>query len=224
MRQLQKTQKTSAFTLIELLCVVSIILVLAALVSAVTQSAIKKTRDVSSLNNLSQLSKALILYNSENGRYPYSVDNSAGFSDFWVEAVKPYLGNQTNSFQSPNEKHHNGLSDYGANNLVVNPARTGVAGTPAGQRIVASIQRQSGVVLLSDARDTSGSALGGSWMVDGQQWIQNGQGMGSPFSAWPPRNSGGKVQAAFVDGHVESVTGERWTSERQSFFDPDSNN
>ena len=201
--------------------VVSIILILAGIIVAAAGAIRDRARDAVSLNNLFQLSKSLNLYQADNGKYPFSVDNSAGMSDFWVNAIKPYIGKQTGLFTSPNEKRHNALSDYGVNNLVLNPSRIGVAGSVGGPRVAATLSRLSKTVLICDARDASGSDPAGSWMVDGEQWIRNGKGMRSPFSASPPRNSHETVHAAFIDGHVEAIAGERWVADRATLFDPE---
>jgi prepilin-type N-terminal cleavage/methylation domain-containing protein len=210
----------TAFTLIELLVVIAIITVLAVLAFPAFSQLVGRARDSKSLNNLSQIAKGLILYATDNETYPLSVDNASGFSDFWVNAVKPYLGNQTNVFICPNEKKHNPLSDYGVNDLVITPTRVGPAAVVTGQRRPTTIPRPARTVMVSDARDTSGSQPAGSWVVSGALWIRDGTNMHHPFAVWPPRNSGNKVFAAFGDGRVESIPGERWATDREEFFDP----
>lgn len=212
----------AAFTLIEILVVIAIIAVLAAILLPVSSGALGRARDTKSLNNLSQLSKGLQLYQADNETYPFSVNNSAGLSDFWTEAIKPYLGNQTNVFASPNEKNHNGLSDYGVNTMAICPSNVGPAGVVTGKRRPVTLPRPARTVLICDARDTLSSPIpAGSWMVDGDHWVLYGEAAPSYFGACPPRNSGGKVVfAAFGDGRVEAIARDRWASNRAQFFDP----
>lgn len=208
------------FTLIEILIVIAIIAVLAALLIPASSGIIKKSRDTQSLNNLAQISKGLEVYVAENGKYPYSYDSTG---NYWVFQINPYVGNwklgggqSKGVFYSPNEKMHNPIADYGINNLVVYDSYT----SPS-QRVPATILRPSQTVLVCDARVHPKAPPGeGSWLVDGFWWSLQGTNMVSIFCPWPSRNSGGKIFAAFCDGHVEAVPGEHWTLNRTERFDP----
>lgn len=222
--------KITGFTLIELLVVMAIVVMLAALALPTLAKMTGRAQDTKSLNNLSMITKALLLYATDNGAFPVSVDNAGGGftpGSYWTLKLWPYLGQETNTgnkpaiFNSPNEKSHNGLSDYGVNGMVMDPS--GVVGTQphSDGRLLANISRLSQTVMISDARAANlPPPYRGSWLVDAGVWLSQGTNMRSPFSAWPPRNSGNKVFAAFFDGRVESISGERWATDRTALFDP----
>jgi len=71
--------KRKGFTLIELLVVIAIIAILAAILFPVFAAAREKARQTTCLNNLKQLSNALILYGSDwNQKYPSKAFNCVG--------------------------------------------------------------------------------------------------------------------------------------------------
>ena len=70
--------KDEAFTLIELLVVVSIIGLLSSITLVSLKKALAKARDVRRLQEVNQITKALEIYHSTYGHYPYNTDNDCG--------------------------------------------------------------------------------------------------------------------------------------------------
>lgn len=66
------------FTLIELLVVIAVIGILASVVMASLNSARGKARDVTRLQAMTEMQKALALYYSQNGNYPDSDNQGCG--------------------------------------------------------------------------------------------------------------------------------------------------
>ena len=97
-------QSVACFTLIELLVVIAIIAILAAMLMPALQSAREKGRSGACVNNLKQLSSALLLYaNDFNDFFILAVNDS--WSEFWcgsgnfsdikpVGGLNPYLDNK----------------------------------------------------------------------------------------------------------------------------------
>lgn len=82
--------KQKGFTLIELLVVVTIIVLLASVVIGGMMQAQKKSRDARRLEDLSSLSKALLMYQVGNGHFPLSlatttIDGSASVLDALID-------------------------------------------------------------------------------------------------------------------------------------------
>jgi prepilin-type N-terminal cleavage/methylation domain-containing protein/prepilin-type processing-associated H-X9-DG protein len=76
--------RRKGFTLIELLVVIAIIAILAAILFPVFMNAREKGRQTSCLNNMGQLTKAVMLYLDDNGRYPTSGDLTNESVPGWI--------------------------------------------------------------------------------------------------------------------------------------------
>ena len=90
-----------AFSLIEVLVAISIILLLASLVFFAARAGVKRSKETASLNNLSQIGKAVLIYASQHDDWfpPYlsyaNVTTEPGSgAKYWVDSMEPFLGNK----------------------------------------------------------------------------------------------------------------------------------
>ncbi|HHE67667.1 MAG TPA: prepilin-type N-terminal cleavage/methylation domain-containing protein, partial [Candidatus Parcubacteria bacterium] len=83
--------KNKAFTLIELLVVVSIIGLLASITLVNLKNALAKARDTRRLEEVNQITKALEIYYSTYGHYPYNTDNDCGGWDAGNTTGDPFI-------------------------------------------------------------------------------------------------------------------------------------
>src|SRR5947209_6905672 len=98
-------RKWKGFTLIELLVVIAIIAILAAILFPVFAQARTKARQASDMSNLSQMSKALLMYAQDYDErwVPIGVDigpPSPGTAVWWPALIYPYVKN-AGVFRSP---------------------------------------------------------------------------------------------------------------------------
>jgi prepilin-type N-terminal cleavage/methylation domain-containing protein len=85
--------RTKGFTLIELLVVIAVIAVLMAIMMPSLQSARRQAQRVVCLSNLSQLGKALEVYEVDFSYERFAIRNSAADTDsYWMGKLAPYLG------------------------------------------------------------------------------------------------------------------------------------
>ena len=92
------------FTLIELLTVIAILAILGAMLLPVSRSAIAKSRDSVCVNNLRQITMAVIMYHNEHGVFP---DLDPRSTDDWqaqgnqLLLLSDYLGTGYEVFHCP---------------------------------------------------------------------------------------------------------------------------
>ena len=126
------------FTLIELLVVIAIIAILAAMLLPALSQARKSARSSNCLNNLKQISMAIIMYGNDfddnvcPARYKYvgssETTNSSWIAMLYTGGNKPYSASTESayglvhrkSFHCPESAHPESLyHNYGANNRVM---------------------------------------------------------------------------------------------------------
>lgn len=91
------------FTLIELLVVISIIGILSSVVMSSLNQARIKARDARRVSDLQELQKALEMYYSDNGHYPYDLSNGTGtYADCWAGSGNNWIPNSGNYSWSTN--------------------------------------------------------------------------------------------------------------------------
>jgi prepilin-type N-terminal cleavage/methylation domain-containing protein len=79
--------KQKGFTLIELLVVISIIALLASVILVAVNGARSKARDAKRAADLTQLAKAIELFNDQTGQYP-TVSGAGSWAHIWQRFIK----------------------------------------------------------------------------------------------------------------------------------------
>lgn len=197
-----------ALTLLELLAVLAILGVLAALLFPILSSALKRGREAESVANLRTLIQGVHTFAAENdGRYPWRglfngpTDPGNGVWWWWPDLASgsPYrhgfsqfgeaVGTGLTSsfvFSCPSvpkadlNKFANSTVNYG-----MNTSLWGSPAVPGGQKLL-QVVRPSNFVVFADSYSTA------IWP-------------GVPMDRLGDWKTGGKMDAAFLDGHIERI-------------------
>lgn len=218
----------SGFTQIELLVVIAILGILAALILPVAHTIREKSHAISCANNLRQIGLAAVLYQNENdGRIlrgyredPVTRNNKK----WWFDAIRPYLSIEGDRFAGvaeplicPADSTKGGIYSLG--------------GLPHGLSMISGQCHSYGVSdvdIISGGVNTVGAMSGNKiiavpspsktlYMADMAWWRLNTNfirpehkedGTPSPYgttflNAMPRDWHGGRVNALYLDGHVE---------------------
>lgn len=215
----------TGFTLIELLVVIAIIAILVSLLLPALSRAKAKGRQTSCLNNLKQLSTALIMYTTENGVYPYTGDFETG--GLWYTSLLPLAGNQEKIMDCPDYKGGKGFrwmknvifyfggayayNGFGTRSLEYNYTSNSQLLGLGGDR---SFETQKAFDPLNESmvrQPANMIAMGDSLMMT---FGITGYIFNLKDGKTPKSNRHGKgLNVAFCDGHVEF-------QERTQLFDP----
>lgn len=87
---MRKDRDRLGFTLIELLVVIAIIGVLLTILVPTISGSIKTAEKVKCASNLSQLGKALIVFSTNEGKFPVGIDRSSGYTWIWPSQLRKY--------------------------------------------------------------------------------------------------------------------------------------
>ncbi|MGQ9784568.1 MAG: prepilin-type N-terminal cleavage/methylation domain-containing protein [Armatimonadota bacterium] len=196
-----------AFTLIELLVVIAIIAILAAIMFPVIARAKQKAVLTKCMNNMSQLSRAIMMYSDVyNGATPFAwnlIDNnwSVWCRDTWRERIQPFLKNRgalicpiktkEPVYKPPNYPE---IGHYGVNVYIT---MDDMATRYIGWRLFSSIPRPSRTILVSENKD-------GDWSAE----PLDNYATGSAGQFYPYHDDGSARGGMFIfcDGHARFLS------------------
>lgn len=212
----------AAFTLIELLVVIAIIAILAAILIPVVGNVRESAQQTKCASNLRQLAVASVAYASDHNGNFVSLYSDVPGEIVWIDQIAPYLGagKMKRIFETINcpsadyIMEFNGVTtatySYGWNHRLIPDSRDldGDGKVTSATKLI-NVQRPAETLLLADT--TQPEARKG-WGKD--YFVYVGDGPYNPatadellpdaaYTGFSTRH-GGRGNAAFVDGHVES--------------------
>ncbi len=221
-RYLSGDKGLNSFTLVETIVTIAVIVIIVAIGLPAFSSAISRSRQIKSINNLRTIGQAIHLYAADNqGVLPLMCGTSGGgFSNpIWsTDILGIYVGsnNTTNGVVKDPEllKNHGGLGDYAANSDVLHCAVSGYSSSPSPLPVAALGARSSKVIMVVAAEDGSRALPNGAWYVSAFGVAFNPQG---PYSR-PSDRGTGRVLAVFADGHTEAILKTNLISDIRNYF------
>lgn len=225
-----------AFTLIELLVVVSIIAILSALLLPAVSTVRGMAHNTQCANNLRMLAMATSTYCGDNDAIlPYYDDVRPDWTD-WYDRINEYVDSTyqggvykgANAFRCPRASmevreqyqfwgrfsFHYSMNDnlraWYNNNIWVN----GKQPVPLAQTRSGQVLFQDGCIIsnpgqryfIANQHESIGTWAGGAWPIGGNVGTFNDPAPTSPTQRQIVRHSG-RVNQAFLDGHVAPVSG-----------------
>lgn len=233
------TQGSSAFTLLELLVVIAILVILGAMLFPALSRGKSSAKTVLCKNNLSQMGKALVMYEADSRYFPgfgteATKTNQPPYwfrsPESWVAKIIPYLSGNTNVFACPEYRllpPYSGaaqsnpifLANYGYN------AGGSCKSTDWSQHLGlghGNLRQLDGQVLNGDLIGLSGIKAPGDMIALGDLQLPpsvahsvitpSREPIGAFTSVIPSRHAGG-ANMVFVDSHVEWSKQPRWVDE-----------
>lgn len=235
MRALDKNAKylQRAFSLVETLVAITVVVVIAALLFPVFNAVRDCAQTTMCLSNLRQLSNACLLYSGDNDNRLIPIDSGTSGSDAqtWRFFLQPYLPqskavNLANAFICPTDSSTGGKGSIklGADPQGLRPSSYGMHESQIGLNSLhesiylrpscraTAIKNPGFNILLCDL------GLIKNYSAPVSQWVSTAGGnfgyvrmpddagiSGDPMVAFPRHRSRTKLNAAFYDGHAESL-------------------
>ena len=193
------------FTLIELLVVIAIIAILAAILFPVFARAREKARQTACLNNVKQLTLAIMMYAQDyDERLPYADrwGHPDGGQPYWYVYLHPYIMNEQVRVcpSQPNRARGYGWNwqNFGYR------AMSGTIGRNPG-RSLAEIRRPAETIIIGDNPDDGSRAAGGPWVYGPDQQDPDGNVTNDPALSNVARRHNGGGNYGFLDGHAKWI-------------------